>query len=124
MTRAAFPELVHAVRRKPAQEVRAILIRILFASSGVAGGILLLVVIIGKPMLILVGNIADGATRRPGVEWYHTATDVAQIVRGYVKYDAQPLSLQSFGEEIMKATSLALTPVQEPTLITVDADLA
>jgi acetolactate synthase I/II/III large subunit len=76
------------------------------------------------PMLILVGNIADGATRRPGVEWYHTATDVAQIVRGYVKYDAQPLSLQSFGEEIMKATSLALTPVQEPTLVTVDADLA
>jgi acetolactate synthase-1/2/3 large subunit len=76
------------------------------------------------PMLILVGNIADGATRRPGVEWYHTATDVAAIVRGYIKYDAQPLSLQSFGEEVMKATSLALTPVQEPTLLTVDADLA
>ena len=62
------------------------------------------------PMLILVGNIADGATRRPGVEWYHTATDVAPIVRGYIKYDAQPVSLQSFGEEIMKATSLAMTP--------------
>jgi thiamine pyrophosphate-dependent acetolactate synthase large subunit-like protein len=76
------------------------------------------------PMLILVGNIADGATRRPGVEWYHTATDVAQIVRGYVKYDANPQSLQSFGEEIMKATSLSLTPVQEPTLVLVDADLA
>ena len=42
------------------------------------------------PMLIFVGNIADGATRRPGVEWYHTATDVAAIVRGYVKYDSQP----------------------------------
>ena len=76
------------------------------------------------PMLILVGNIADGSTRRPGVEWYHTATDVAQIVRGYVKYDAAPMSLQSFGEEIMKATSLSLTPVQEPTLVMVDADLA
>src|SRR3984885_6549508 len=76
------------------------------------------------PMLILVGNIADGATRRPGVEWYHTATAVAQIGRGYVKYDAQPLSLQSFGEEIMKATSLAMTPVMGPTLLTVDADLA
>ena len=76
------------------------------------------------PMLILVGNIADGSTRRPGVEWYHTATDVAPIVRGYVKYDANPQSLQSFGEEIMKATSLSLTPVQEPTLVMVDADLA
>lgn len=76
------------------------------------------------PMLILVGNIADAATRRPGVEWYHTATDVAAIVRGFVKYDAQPLSLQSFGEEVMKATSLATTPLMGPTLMTVDADLA
>ena len=76
------------------------------------------------PMLILVGNIADGSTRRPGVEWFHTATDVAAIVRGYIKYDANPQSLQSFGEEIMKATSLSLTPVQEPTLVMVDADLA
>jgi thiamine pyrophosphate-dependent acetolactate synthase large subunit-like protein len=76
------------------------------------------------PMLVLVGNIADGATRRPGVEWFHTATDVAAIVRGYVKYDAQPASLQSFGEEIMKASSMAMTPPYEPTLVVVDADLA
>ena len=76
------------------------------------------------PMLILVGNIADSATRRPGVEWYHTATDVAQMVRGFVKYDAQPASLQSFGEEVMKAHSMSLTPSQEPVLVVVDADLA
>ncbi len=61
------------------------------------------------PMLILVGNIADSATRRPGVEWYHTATDVAAIVRGFIKYDAQPISLQSFGEESQKAHSMAMT---------------
>jgi thiamine pyrophosphate-dependent acetolactate synthase large subunit-like protein len=76
------------------------------------------------PMLILVGNIADAATRRPGVEWYHTATDVAAIVRGFVKYDSAPMSLQSFGEEVMKATSLATTPLMGPTLVLVDADLA
>jgi acetolactate synthase-1/2/3 large subunit len=76
------------------------------------------------PMLILVGNIADASTRRPGVEWYHTATDVAAIVRGYIKYDAQPASLQSFGDEIMKAASLASTAPYEPTLVIVDADLA
>jgi acetolactate synthase I/II/III large subunit len=76
------------------------------------------------PMLILVGNIADSSTRRPGVEWYHTATDVAAIVRGFIKYDAQPASLQSFGEEIMKASSMAMTPPFEPTLVIVDADLA
>ena len=76
------------------------------------------------PMLILVGNIGDSATRRPGVEWFHTATDVAAIVRGFIKYDAQPGSLQQFGEEIMKASSLAMTPSFEPTLVIVDADLA
>lgn len=76
------------------------------------------------PMMILVGNIADSATRRPGVEWYHTATDVAQMVRGFIKYDAQPASLQSFGEEVMKAHSLSMTPSHEPVLVVVDADLA
>jgi acetolactate synthase-1/2/3 large subunit len=76
------------------------------------------------PMVIFVGNIADGATRRPGVEWYHTATDVAAIVRGFIKYDSSPLSLQSFGEEVMKATSLSTTPLMGPSLVIVDADLA
>jgi thiamine pyrophosphate-dependent acetolactate synthase large subunit-like protein len=76
------------------------------------------------PMLILVGNIADSETRRPGVEYYHTATDVAAIVRGFIKYDAQPMSLQSFGEEIQKAHAMAMTAPMEPTLVIVDADLA
>jgi thiamine pyrophosphate-dependent acetolactate synthase large subunit-like protein len=76
------------------------------------------------PMMVLVGNIADGATRRPGVEWFHTATDVAAIVRGYVKYDSSPASLQSFGEEVMKGHSMSLTPPNEPVVVMVDADLA
>jgi acetolactate synthase I/II/III large subunit len=76
------------------------------------------------PMLILVGNIGDSSTRRPGVEWFHTATDVAAIVRGFIKYDAQPGSLQQFGEEIMKASSMSMTPPFEPALVIVDADLA
>jgi thiamine pyrophosphate-dependent acetolactate synthase large subunit-like protein len=46
------------------------------------------------------------------------------MVRGFVKYDAQPASLQAFGEEIMKASSLAMTPPYEPALVVVDADLA
>jgi thiamine pyrophosphate-dependent acetolactate synthase large subunit-like protein len=76
------------------------------------------------PMLILVGNIADASKRRPGVEWFHTATDVAAMVRGFIKHDAQPLSLQSFGEEITKAHAMALTPPNGPVLLTVDGDLA
>ncbi|HTJ24687.1 MAG TPA: thiamine pyrophosphate-dependent enzyme [Candidatus Limnocylindria bacterium] len=76
------------------------------------------------PILVLVGNIADAATRRPGVEWDHTATDVAQMVRGFVKYDDQPLSLDSFRESTTRAYALMTTPPQGAGLIVVDADLA
>ncbi len=76
------------------------------------------------PMLILVGNIADSSKRRPGVEWFHTATDVAAMVRGFIKHDTQPLSLQSFGEEIVKAHAISLTPPYGPVLLTVDGELA
>ncbi len=75
------------------------------------------------PMMIIVGNLADAATRRPGVEWFHTATDVAAIVRGYVKYDSQPASLSAYGEEFMKAHSLAMTPPFDPVLVVCDGDL-
>ncbi len=75
------------------------------------------------PMMIIVGNIADAANRRPGVEWFHTATDVAAIVRGYVKYDTQPASLQAYGEEFRKAHSLSLTPPFDPVLVVCDGDL-
>jgi thiamine pyrophosphate-dependent acetolactate synthase large subunit-like protein len=75
------------------------------------------------PMMIFTGNIADQATRRPGVEWYHTATDVATIVRGYIKYDTQPGSLRAWGEETYKAHAMSLTPVMGPVLVTIDGDL-
>jgi len=75
------------------------------------------------PMMIFVGNLADAATRRPGVEWLHTATDVAAIVRGYVKYDTQPASLQAFGEETFKAHAMSLTPLRGPVMVVMDGDL-
>jgi acetolactate synthase-1/2/3 large subunit len=75
-------------------------------------------------MLVLVGNIADAATRRPGVEWDHTAVDVAQIVRGYIKYDDSPASLDHFRESVMRGYSLMTTPPFGSALIVVDADLA
>jgi thiamine pyrophosphate-dependent acetolactate synthase large subunit-like protein len=75
-------------------------------------------------MMVLVGNVADSASRTAFVEPFHTATDVAAMVRGYIKHDAQPLSLQAFGEELTKAHSMSLTAPYGPVLVTVDADLA
>ncbi len=74
--------------------------------------------------LVLVGNIADAAARRPGVEWDHTAVDVAQIVRGYIKYDDSPASLDHFRESVMRGYSLMTTPPYGSAVIMVDADLA
>jgi len=76
------------------------------------------------PMLVLVGNISDSSKRRPGIEWFHTASDVAAMVRGFIKHDALPLSLQSFGEEITKAHAMSLTPPFGPVLVVVDGELA
>jgi acetolactate synthase-1/2/3 large subunit len=75
-------------------------------------------------MLVLVGNILDAATRRPGVEWDHTAVDVAQMVRGFIKYDDSPVSLDHFRESTMRAYSIMTTPPFGTGLIMVDSDLA
>ena len=75
-------------------------------------------------MLVLVGNILDSSTRRPGVEWDHTAIDIAQLVRGYIKYDDSPVSLDGFRESTMRGYSLMTTPPYGSALIMVDADLA
>lgn len=56
LTRAAFPELVHAVRTSPPSKVARLLRKMLLASSASALAILLLVAVIGKPVLLLVGG--------------------------------------------------------------------
>ena len=75
-------------------------------------------------MLVLVGNILDSATRRPGVEWDHTAIDPANMVRGYIKYDDSPVSLDQFRESTTRGYSIMTTPPFGSALIVVDADLA
>jgi len=53
----------------------------------------------------------------------HTAVDLATTVRDYVKWDAQPDTLQGVGQAIIRAYKLAITPPMAPVLITVHADL-
>jgi acetolactate synthase I/II/III large subunit len=75
-------------------------------------------------MLVLVGNILDSSSRRPGVEWDHTTIDAAQMVRGYIKYDDAPVSLDQFRESTTRGYSLMTTPPFGSALIMVDGDLA
>jgi len=75
------------------------------------------------PMIGILGNTLNAVKRRPGVEWLHSAQDPAGIVRDFTKWDDQPASLQHFGESMVRAYKLTMTPPMEPVIITADGDL-
>ena len=75
------------------------------------------------PVVMFAGASLDAATRRPYIEWMHSAQDHAAIVRDFTKWDDQPVSIQHFAESTVRATKLALTPPMGPVLITIDSDL-
>ena len=74
----------------------------------------------GKPMLLLTANYADGALRNEAAEWDHNATDMLAMLRGFVKYDEQPGSLQHFAESLARAHGLAMTPPYGPVALVLD----
>jgi thiamine pyrophosphate-dependent acetolactate synthase large subunit-like protein len=75
------------------------------------------------PVLMFAGNTLDSTARRGGAEGYHSATDVAVLVRPFVKWDDQPVSLAHFAESTVRAHKVAMTPPFGPTLITIDKEL-
>jgi thiamine pyrophosphate-dependent acetolactate synthase large subunit-like protein len=73
--------------------------------------------------MIIAGNWRDAGTRANGVNSYHSAQDMALIVRDYVKWDDEPASLPAFAESAVRAYKIAMTPPMEPVLVVVDHDL-
>ena len=45
------------------------------------------------PVFIVAGNTLDATERRSGVEWVHSVQDTAGMVRDYIKWDDNPVSL-------------------------------
>jgi acetolactate synthase-1/2/3 large subunit len=76
------------------------------------------------PIMMFAGNFLDAAKRRPGVEWYHCVQDPAALLRDFIKWDDQPLSLQHFAESVMRGYKIATTVPMGPVLITADGVLA
>lgn len=74
------------------------------------------------PMLVMAGNVGEGTSRRPGVEWAHSAHDQATIVRDYVKWDDQAANLQDFAEGVVRAYDIATIAPMGPVFVVVDAD--
>jgi thiamine pyrophosphate-dependent acetolactate synthase large subunit-like protein len=75
------------------------------------------------PLYILAGNSLDATQRRPGVEWAHSVQDAAAMVRDFIKWDDQPVSLPHFAESAVRAYKIAMTPPMMPVLIVVDGGL-
>lgn len=74
------------------------------------------------PMMVFAGNGIDAVTRRPGVEWIHSAQDPVALVREFVKWDDQPGSLQHFAESTVRAYKYAMTAPMAPVVVCLDMD--
>ena len=69
------------------------------------------------PIYMIVGNHADAAARGSGVQSYHSANDMPLLVRDFVKWDDQPISLGAFAESAVRAYKIAMTPPMGPVLL-------
>ena len=74
-------------------------------------------------MIVVAGNSADVNTRRPGVEWRHSAVDQGAMVRDYTKWDDQPVSLQHAAESTVRAYQIASAAPESPVFLSMDSDL-
>jgi acetolactate synthase-1/2/3 large subunit len=75
------------------------------------------------PMLVILGNHSDAAKRGGVVDWVHSGQDVAAILRDFVKWDDNPVSLGHFAESAVRAYKIAMTPPLMPVALVADADL-
>jgi acetolactate synthase-1/2/3 large subunit len=75
------------------------------------------------PVYLILGNIENATTRESAVNWAHSAQDPASLVRDFVKWDDQPVSLAHFAESAMRAYKIAMTPPMMPVVLVADADL-
>ncbi|HEY2816231.1 MAG TPA: thiamine pyrophosphate-binding protein [Casimicrobiaceae bacterium] len=76
------------------------------------------------PMLMLGGvGPMDAVARRPWVDWIHTSSDMAALVRDYTKWDDQPASVTAALESILRGYRIATTAPQGPVYVCLDAGL-
>lgn len=76
----------------------------------------------GAPMLVIGGSgPTDHTRRRPWIDWVHTPSMQGLVVRPYVKWDSQPVSLAELPETFLRAHQLATSGINGPTYVAVDA---
>ena len=73
------------------------------------------------PILIIGATGAwDAEKRRPWIEWIHTCSDQAQLIRNYTKWDNQPGSVQATTEALLRAAQIARTAPCGPVYVNLD----
>lgn len=76
------------------------------------------------PMLILgATGPVDAAERRPWIDWLHTARDQGALVRPYIKWDDQPVSVQASLESLLRAVNLTRSTPKAPTYVCLDVSM-
>lgn len=76
------------------------------------------------PMLILgaTGPLDDGR-RRPWIDWIHTATDQAALVRPMLKFDEQPHSIPAANRALVRCYQATASKPSAPTYVCLDVCL-
>jgi len=76
------------------------------------------------PVIVLgATGPVDANKRRPWIDWIHTAQDQAALVRHFIKWDAQPASIPSAQEALLRARQIATTAPKGPVYVCFDAAL-
>lgn len=76
------------------------------------------------PVLLLgATGPLDAARRRPWIDWIHTATDQAALIRPFIKMDDQPHSVQAAVDSLVKATAAASQIPRAPVYVCLDVNL-
>ena len=76
------------------------------------------------PMVILgATGPVDAAKRRPWIDWIHTATDQAALIRPFIKFDDQPHSVNAAVMSLVRATSMTISKPSGPVYVCLDVHL-
>lgn len=77
-----------------------------------------------QPMVIVgATGPVNAHERRPWIDWIHTSRDQGALVRGYVKWDDQPASVESSVEALIRAHQIATTAPYGPTYVCLDVSV-
>jgi len=75
--------------------------------------------------ILLIGGVGplDITKRRPWIDWIHTSNDQASVLRGYIKWEDQPVGLYGTRDALYRAFRIANTEPKAPVYVGIDASI-